>query len=256
MHKGFPTLIVPDVRLISGEIDLTVECDGRFDPPIEEIGRLVAVFTQAGELGAFPAAAHSGGPSRIGRIAGPKSSDQSIAFEMTASGITPQAFQILRNLLGWSEAIHGGVASLRIRDKQRRDQGRTAPFPGDVDEEDAYPPPWEKLGFAIDWENTQYSKSRRCLIEAARPLETADVEQVAETARAWSALLDEGGFVLPSDFPSETESSSGSVSQFDEYSVEISVLRFQASEMAWASLANMIDASCRTSLQVIRMIVE
>lgn len=257
MVKGFPLLIVPAIESLSGEIELIFECKEQPNVPIGEIDRLVRAFIRVGEVGGFPTRPTPVDRSRLGLASGLRPSGVSVAFDLQAANVTPYAFQVLRNMVGWSEASRGRINRIVIREKHRLDQPRaTVSFPGDVDEEDVYPPPSSRITFEILWENTQFSMSRRCLVEMARSLEPADVLAVADRLQIWYDLLDAGGFVLPSDFPEVAESSSGRVSQFDEYSIEIAVFRFQASEMAWVVLANLLDSLSRGSLKVVRMTVE
>jgi hypothetical protein len=160
-------------------------------------------------------------------------------------------------MVGWTEATRGRVRRIVVRDQRSAGPHRASvPFPGEVDEEDVYPPPSSQLTFELVWEHTQFSKSRRCLVEMTQLLEAPELQAVAQRVQLWYGMLDSGGFVLPSDFPEDAESSSGRVTQFDEYSVEIAVLRFQASEMAWCVLANLLDTLSRSVSRVARMIVE
>ncbi len=258
MVEGFPYLEVPCHGSLSGDFEVAFETAEQTDKSAGEIGRLVDAFAQAGAVGGFPARHSAVDRSSLALAAGPKPFPRSLSFDFQAANVDPHAFQILRNMIGWSELSRHRVNRIAVREKRfTRDLPRvTVPFPGELNEADVYPHVSRHITFEVVWENTQFSMARRCLVEMARPPEPADVLAIADRIQFWYALLDAGGFVLPCDYPADAGSSSGRVTQFDEYSIEIEVTRFQASEMAWTVLANLVDCLARDLLKVVRMIVE
>jgi hypothetical protein len=55
--------------------------------------------------------------------------------------------------------------------------------------------------------------------------------------------LEGGAYALPVGLPTEVYSVGGPTTQFDENTIETTVVCFKASEMAWHTLANCVAAS-------------
>ena len=139
---------------------------------------------------------------------------------------------------------------------QSKTQSRTLSIPNDENEDDMYPQYFGRTATSPIWEDSEFSKLRRCLVEFQKAPDAETVRTLSGWIAPWYAILEAGGFALPIGPPHETECISGPVSQFDEFTVEIVVERFFASERAWDVLANMLDKYSRTHSWLSRITIE
>jgi hypothetical protein len=130
------------------------------------------------------------------------------------------------------------------------------PLPDDLNEADVYPPVSSELSFTVEWDDTVVSKGRRCLVEFQNPPGPFHVAGIAARASMWGDILEAGGYAMPLGLPHEIESIAGSISQFDEYTVEVEVARFMASEAAWDILLNLLDSYSRSASRIVMVTVE
>jgi hypothetical protein len=92
------------------------------------------------------------------------------------------------------------------------------------------------------------SRLRRCVTELKQPVEALHLDRLGDCSSTWFELLEAGAYSMPVGPAWETDCVGGAATIFDEFSVEISVNRFQASECAWYALLNMLDACWNDSL--------
>lgn len=123
-------------------------------------------------------------------------------------------------------------------------------------EMEAYPLASPELMAVLCFEDNDAAKSRRCLIEIDRPLQPEEVRAFESGMQAWYAMLETAAFSLPVGAPYEEECLGGSISQFDETTLELTVDRFRASEQAWMVLGNMALAWWRGRARVLRVLVD
>jgi hypothetical protein len=171
---------------------------------------------------------------------------------MDAIQVTPNAFQLLRNLLSRQRSLGLKVEEVVVRDVTARNAPRRfVPQPKDEDEDDLYPPVSTRLGFRlVEAEETPTGKMRRFLVEFAQSLEAAHVQAVEGCARPWFDLLVGGAFALPVEWPADADCFAGEVTVFDEVTVEVCVDRFISSENAWNVLVNLLAARDRKAFRV------
>jgi hypothetical protein len=108
-------------------------------------------------------------------------------------------------------------------------------------EEDLYPEASGSIGFIIEEEDSEFSLMRRVLVEHGSSLENSHISTISEWVEKWFQLLERGGFAMPFKPPPEADSFGGTVSQFDDFTIEIPVDRFEASEAAWNCLFNLLE---------------
>jgi hypothetical protein len=97
---------------------------------------------------------------------------------------------------------------------------------------------------------------RRCVLDMEAPVTHLAIDRVEAWVDPWFAMLEAGGYSLPIGWPAEGQCAAGGVAQFDEFSVEVSVMRFQASEMAWNALINMLSAGRDPAAPIVRVLME
>jgi hypothetical protein len=258
MPDGFPAL------LLQAEADLSDHVEVRFDrlasSPAElamPVGQLTHWFVQTGAVGGYTSAGVTADRSKLELIGEDDQVRDKLQFLLEARNVDVRAFQILRNMIGWSPWTRTKIGMIVVRSRLATAANRRElPLPDWKKEGEAYPDASPRIGFAVEVENQGFSKSRRCLVEFERPPEPAEVVTVSGLVRRWYDVLEVGGFVLPSDSPEDDSSAAGYVNQFDEFTVEIGLLRLLASESAWSVLINIIDAYSRRELPVVRMVIE
>ncbi|MEA3183133.1 MAG: hypothetical protein QOI59_6656 [Gammaproteobacteria bacterium] len=238
------TLVVPARSLQSGPIRVLIAFSGNVDDA--QLGgctRALEIFAACLARDAFSLAA----PAREGESEAPplryRSSTQAIEALINSTGFDIRCMQVLRNLLLRELESDERLSSMVVTALADADvAGRTAvlPFPEEDTEETQYPAARDALGFHCVEEELADSWVRRCMVEFVQPLQMQDLERISIATDPWFDLLEGGGYAFPLGHPRETESVRGAVLQFDEYSVEISMMRFQASDMAWNALVNML----------------
>jgi hypothetical protein len=161
------------------------------------------------------------------------------------SGIEPSVFQLVRNMLMRAGGADRMLHELRIAGSPAdRALGLDAdwvrlPVPDEEDDESAYPPLRSRKPWTTDYLGDTWV--RRCLVEFTVAVETVHVEAVAAIVEPWFTLLEAGAYPPGAIGPWDAECSAGDVAYFDEFTVEVSVMRFQASDAAWNSLLNALS---------------
>jgi len=258
MPDGYPALE------LQGDADLSDHLELRFQRLVsspaelaEPIGQLTNWFVLAGAAGGYTTRSTTADRSTLKLLGSDDQGREKLQFMIEARNVDARAFQILRNMVGWSPWTRTKVGLISVRSTHATGATRReVPLPDWNNEGEAYPPASSRIGFIVEVENQGFSKSRRCLVEFERPPEPDHVVTVSGLVQRWYDVLEVGGFVLPSDSPEDDSSAAGHVNQFDEYTVEIDLLRLLASEAAWSVLINIIDAYSRRELQVVRMVIE
>lgn len=211
------------------------------------------VFVAAAERGAFCVA--SPRARRIEASVLPRAGGQ-LKFALAGYAFGPQAFQVLRNLVADRDDGPSGVDEVTvapIADAVHWPSVPPLPPPNDDDDLDEYPPVSSGAGIELVWEPVGGSWVRRCLVEYPSPPEAEEIDALSDWVEPWFELLELGGYALPIGSPNDVASARGGTVQFDEYSAELTVMRFEASEAAWAALINMIasrDAARRSMMRL------
>lgn len=184
-----------------------------------------------------------------------------LQFELECQGIDHRAFQVLRNMLAKlrEEGVHMRKVSVWTT-SVNLPQEPVAPMIDEDNEEQNYPP--VHLGAAPEIageeeEDVGGSWFRRCVVAVRAPVGQAQVDALRSLANPWFEILEAGGYAMPLDFPWEVECVGDTVTQFEETSLEVTVLRFQASEAAWSVLSNLIYMNAvALGLDVERVVVD
>jgi hypothetical protein len=180
-----------------------------------------------------------------------------VRIDLEATLLNPKAFQVLRNMV--SGLRRDGLFVNRMLVTDRKEPGAQEKLlhaANEDNEEETYPTLSSRVLVPPAWEDSDFKKMRRCLVELLRPPETAEVQKYIDWIKPWYAVLEAGGFSLPIGLPHETDCIRGPPAQFDELTIEIVVDRFFASECAWIVLANMLDGYSRTSIPLSRLIID
>jgi hypothetical protein len=217
------------------------------------LAEALRAFVAAGGAGGYPLADVVPALSHLLLTADLTSRQGTFSCRLDAAQVTPNAFQLLRNLLSRQRSLGLPVEEVVVRDVTARNAPRHfVPQPKDEDEDDLYPPVSTRLGFQlVEAEETPTGKMRRCHVEFAEPLQAAHVQAVERCARPWFALLIGGAFALPVEWPGEADCMGSEVTVFDEATVEVCVDRFVSSENAWNVLVNLLAARDRKAFPVV-----
>ncbi len=208
-----------------------------------QLANITEVFLVCAGRGAFSVtgmmpAATDGAVTAIGKV---RQEGSAVVFSVSSSvAIDVRAFQCVRNMA--RRLRRGGLEVVQIVVADPLGAATQPTFlewPTEDTEEVAYPGFSRSAASLVHYEDSEFSKFRRYLIELGRRLRSAEVEQFQDWASAWYALLEAGAYAVPIEAPEENDVVAGSISQFDERTVEVVVNRFIASEQAWCPLTNM-----------------
>jgi hypothetical protein len=137
------------------------------------------------------------------------------------------------------------VQSVVIEEQGGSDEPQRFPIPTEDNETTVYPGISPHLNLRVEFEDSEWSKSRRCLLQLHSSVQPQYVTGVSDWIRPWMASLEAGAYAMPIGLPVDAQSAGGFTAQFDEASIEISVMCFKASEMGWNTLLNCLDAYAR-----------
>jgi hypothetical protein len=256
MAADTPTLMVRGldrrVSSITAEFDISRDAPADF---AENIFELTQRFVALGMRGGFAA------PGLQANISPPhvaiSDPGHVVTISFVAEGIEIYALQILRNMAYWLQTLDVVVHTIRVfSDEEDSRDWVVVPPPDDENEEDVYPQMPEDLPFEVEWEDPGATRVRRCLIEYDRSLEASDVLASAEWVEPWFDVVEWGGFALPAFIPYERHSTRGSVTQFDETTIEVVVFRYFGSEALWVELLNLLSSYCRQVWPITRVTIE
>lgn len=258
MAERLPSLVLSGSAGAKVSYEVTVEIASPMDDAVfETLQWLIGAFAEAAAHGAFPVSSVIPGESRLTVVSSTVSPPDVFSCQLEAEFVDPRAFQLLRNMAGRLKLQEIDVTRITVTELGQDERPPVElPEPDDDNEYDIYPELSSRLGFAVEGEDSDFSKSRRCLVEMRDPVEASHVLGIRDWIQPWYLLLEAGAFALPVGLPDETDSIRGSVTIFDELTVEISVDRFLASETAFFVLINMLDAYGRTSIPMARIIVD
>jgi hypothetical protein len=175
-----------------------------------------------------------------------KSSRHAIEASVDSVEFDIRCMQVLRNILLREVECDEWLSSIVVSSPNNSaaiGQQEPLPIPEEETELAQYPRICEALGFECISEELGDTWVRRCMVEFVEPMQLEDLEMISTSADLWFDLLESGGYAFPMGHPRDIESVRGGVAQFDEYSIEISLMRFHASDMAWNALINMLRAS-------------
>jgi hypothetical protein len=231
---------------------------GKGQEAASAVTALVERFVGAGRAGGYTLPSVAADRSRLELVPGVVVGSDQLTYRLEAKYVTGLAFQILRLMVGTVPGQSWAVGTILVREPRPGPLNRVElPLPDDENEDDVYPEMSVSVPIAVDWVETQFSWSRRCLVEFASPVQPNQLQAVKDRVNLWWALVEARGFVLPTDFPiEEILSTLGDVTQFDEFTIEIAVDRFHASEAAWEVLVSLLDAYSRSGVPIVNVDVE
>lgn len=205
--------------------------------------KTVAAFCLAAQMGAFST---SDTPAPVGAsVRDMHFNDNCAEFEVDLDGIDQRSTQVLRQMLCGLRTADINVIAITIAGpglalQQGPVSSSIAQF--EANEESIYPRliagvPLrgdDTAGFSIG------ARLRRCEVTIDDRVTTSHVEALREITYAWFSLLECGGYALPVEMPWVVNNVGGAINPFDVNSLELTVYKFESSEQAWLSLANMI----------------
>jgi hypothetical protein len=104
-----------------------------------------------------------------------------------------------------------------------------------------YPPLCDNLGFTVIYSNPgEYGKTRRCVIDFDRPVQATSIGAVIAAVSDWFELARYGAWAPPDFNSAEAMVDLANLAPYDEYSVELALSMFEASECAWYVLCNVL----------------
>jgi len=237
MPDRLPKLVLRGVDFQSDSLQLSYGFDGELQAATPSLHAITELFVANAAHGAFSA----GVPLAMSIATTQPAADSQLEYVLSRTrGLERHAFQCLRNMA--RRLRRDGVLARSIG-VTGSSQGPAADepldWPSEQTEETSYSRGSERIEALIVREDSDFAKSRRCLVRIAGVPDTASVEAFEAHVRPWYLLLEAGGYAMPIEWPEDSDCIAGSVSQFDEQTIEIAVSRFQASELAWIALANM-----------------
>ena len=258
MSDRIPSLVLSVSSAKEASFEVALDVPTSMDQSVHaKLEYLVDIFAKTGERGGFADPNVRPDQSQL-FVAGCDSSLSSGFFcELKARSVDIRAFQLLRAMLARLR-LHGIVVTRITVTELGQDERQQVELaePVDTNEYTIYPEMSSRIGFAVAGEDSDFSKSRRCLVEMRHTVEATNVLGLGDWIKPWYMLLEAGAFAMPVGLPDETTSISGAVTIFDELTIEISIDRFQASESAFFVLINMIDAYAHQFMSVVRVIVD
>jgi len=208
---------------------------------INAVEGCIRKLAQAAASGAFPSTISSVAPSLVAVTRCAQKGDTlelSLTFENCQTG----CLQLLRSMIGYlrRDDIYCRHMRVSMADSAAA-VSQTIAWPAEGADLEAYPrlaPPISSQ--LIAGSSSNLSKSRRMLVHMAGSVTADEVVRLRRAVAQWGTMLEGGAFAMPVGHPAVVDSVMGTVNQFDAETIEISVLRFMASEGAWASLANIV----------------
>lgn len=169
----------------------------------------------------------------------------------------PGIWYLLRNMLESPEdaELHPTMGSAMT---SRGALGKPMQLPRltEDNEEEAYPVLADGLPFQLEFIDRAFRKTRRVLVEFDAEIADSQFAALRDGVRAWAAVLEAGGYAPAGERPSEVDNIMGAIQIFDAWTLEVEVFCFEASEMAWNTLANVVDCYAGQAMKIIRMSVE
>ena len=258
MGDRLPTLTVVGVGPKSTRLEVHYSFSAQPVEVVQPRLRLVSeIFVAAGARGAFKAAPLQTPHSRLTLDADIAPGPEEVVHQLSCDCLDVRAFQCLRSMV--RRLRHDGIVVQRlvvVDPKRSTDEGVHLDWPTEQNENVVYPDVSPRIRALLVWEDSDFGKSRRCLVEALQPLKPGAVMEFESWMRPWYQLVEAGAYSMPVGLPEETECIAGSVNQFDENTIEIGLDRFYASERAWDVLANMTDTFWAPSASLRRIVVD
>jgi hypothetical protein len=257
MNRPIPPLFLAGISASTTLLDVVVNIsESAAESPQEKIERVVQTFALAGARGGFADSGTRPDSSSMSLVSGIGFEPRKVSFKIRVERVDSGAFQTLRNMLTNLESGKFSISRIGVSDPEKRSaRPISVPEITDENQEDLYPGLSAATAVYVDWGSAGSSKSRRFLVELSQPPDAARVAALSDWIKPWLVMLESEAFGMPFDVQ-ESQSFVGSVTQFDEVTVELVIDRFMASEAAWNVLINMIDAFGRKRFPVSRVLID
>jgi hypothetical protein len=257
MRHNLPLLLLKGVRTPTGMLEVSFEVStGEDSTEREWLGKIVGTFAEVGKRGGYSLPDTEPNQSRLTLLSELFTQTNFPMCKFEAVRVTPRSFQLLRNMAGRLKIYHVEVHRILVHNLgQETGISEEAPEPRDSNEEEIYPAASSQIWFELQKDEIPTSRVRQCLVEFHEPPEARHVLEISHWIQPWFDLLEAGAFAMPVGLPEWTESIGGSVTQFDEMTIEIAIDRFEASESAWNVLINLLDVYNRSSFPVEKVII-
>ena len=259
MSKTYPSVIFSGVEHLLGDCKLEIVIHFSDSMNVQTaLDEISMAFASAGSLGAFANASSYKVDSIVVYKGQALAQKNAILVEFFTTNIDFKAFQFFRNMNSYLQVKDVVVSRIDVR-VENSTGNKMLELPGltDINESDAYP----RKVIAPDspeliWGDSEFSKTRRVLVEFGALLSREQFEDLSFYANAWYQLLEMGAFAMPVGLPYETDSIRGRVSLLDEITYEISIDRYIASEVGFGVLANMLFHFSKNVIQIIKVEID
>jgi hypothetical protein len=226
---------------------------------LADLERAVAMFAALGSHGAFPRATASPTDSSMALTHADAHSPTRLAFVITAQQVDLRAFQLVRHVAWRWSARAQPVRAVAVLDRTEGHHARPIDVPDTTwgNEESVYPPLSQSLQVRVERDDpADYHKERRCVVEFGRRVPQYVFETVNEYIGGWVALVSRGAFAPPVRPAVEGEVWQTSLGPYDEYSAELALSLFEASELAWNPLVNCLQRYSQAVEPVVLVTIE
>lgn len=262
MSNIYPSIIISGFEELSRtcnlEITIHFPVTQVTENTIADVSDICFSFASAGKFGAYAIAGNSKIGTAIAYDGKVFAHNNSITVEFITTNINYKAFQFFRNMLMLLQEKDVAISSIGvIVHDYHGNQTIRLPEITDINESEEY------LNVVITpdisefiWGNSEFSKTRRVLIEFHESLTKEQFLTLCIYTDAWYLLLEKGAFSSPFGLPLETQSLRGMASLFDEVTYEISISRYISSEVGFKVLANMLKHFSRNVFPITKVEID
>lgn len=257
MSNQVPDLLLFEVTPSTESVSISLQLsDSREAPSRANLEAAIRAFVLAGAAHGYPASTAAPAHSSMS-LGGVEFGATQVSCALKLSQVDPHAYQLLRNMIGRLNHERATCSRICVVNLARSgSQPSSVPEIFEENELESYPKVSPQIAFDTAKEESGFGKVRRCLVEMRQPPSAEQVLALSDYTKPWYEILEAGAFALPIGPPGEIEAIGGTVTQFDEVTVEIVVSRFLASECAWDVLLNMLDAYSCTSFPLAKVTID
>jgi hypothetical protein len=258
MLESPPSLALVGVRETTSLLEINYLL-GRPESAIyaPELFPLMASFVRVAVNGGFPLRDVGGVSTILLRSYSELVSQTTIRDVLEVRNLDWRAFQLIRSMVARLRSEKIFVQSITVLDPMTSPTNTIyLDWPDEINETDVYPALIRRAETLLTLSDIDFSKSRRLMVVVDGPLTPKEVIGISAWVEPWYWLLEYNSFSMPIAHPANACSIAGSVSQFDDVTIEISVDRFMATESAWNILINMICAFGWSPRSLVGLVIE
>jgi hypothetical protein len=258
MPKGLPALLIASAVQPTGDYSLTFAFSATSaEMALQHLRVILAKWLDLGLRGGFTHRRAAQGVIPAIELVEESASGDTYRCRLLADAIDGRAFELMRNMAGRLVLENIEVRSVVVEEGGSTGEYRSIPIPDDENETSRYPSLSPDLEFPIEFEDSEWGKSRRCRVEVRSGVRPGHVTGLAAWIEPWMVSLEAGAYSMPIGLPAEVDSIRGFISQFDETSIEISVMCYKASELGWNILMNCLgEYRRRTNVPLSRVTID